>query len=1199
MADNTDKLELKVVADVKDAKKELNDFANSVGTLSDKLSSLDSESLSKLTSNIKPLNRKGNLSNFEQSIDNITNGIQRLVSNLSSIDTTKFDKVTKLVDDVSKISSKSIDKATKSAKKMNDSLADETGIKKKFDNVDQFYESIKGLGKDRTFYGNQKALETEIERVRNRIEKSKDAIADYENRGTTLGTKGWESEQRRLERLSNYLDNLITKRDSYNSKETKVEIPRFDNTKPFQGIDYGDYNKFFTETGQKNNLFNYLSNDAKELASRIEETSSKLAGLTAFDSKPSVVRSMNEEIQQLVNEFNDIVDYSEVSAKAIDSSSNESASAIQRVTSTASQLGEQLSRINSYGYMNKITYSAREIVPTFRNAEESTSRFSQVFASKFPWMAQNIENAKSRINDFSNAFSSSFPWMAQNIDNITNRFKNLSNNTNTSISIKPIWDLSSLNNPLPEGGKGTKTNPQQYYFEPTVLGKNEVFTSQYKDLEKELLSVQQKFESLLNKKEKFESLGRNTNSVAYKQIIYDLSLVDGKYKQLLEDMRKLQESGNATRNLSFAEQFGQGAKDMSGILSSVQKGLSLGGFGKAATSVQRLSSFLDMLSKGLEKATEGAATTTGALSGISSAIPYIGVLVASLGTVASIGLKVGKVLWDASKKAVNGLKQLVVTAGNVVKAILSIGTGSYQATTVFGKLWNKIVNTFKSRVLRQAVTKAIEGVKAGFESLDAYSEKIGSPYHSNISTLVADFKLLGRTIAAAFEPIINVVSPILDFLINKLIDVINAINQFMAAITMSDTWTKATKTTSDYESAASGASKAQKDLNKQIREWDKLNVITDPNKNSGGGGGGSKSGADGTGFETVKTDNSFAKKLKNAWNTENWSFFEGLGKKIGDKLRDELNSIPWDSIKENAKKVGSALASILNGFTESNGLDYSIGNTIAQAINTGLNLAYGFIDKAKASQYGEFIGNIIKTSINNIEWDTYLVGMSALGSKIASFVNGLASSDVLTSIARSIANLLKGAVNLAWSFVGNLDFEELGLKISKAINNFINEMNKVDDTGLNGWQKMAQTIGKTIKGIEDLLSTAIDNIDFKEVEKAVTSFLLKLDWNGIFTSSTELIAKVSKALLSLLTIAAKTVGILSIQIGFNIVTSILELTQKIQSFIVGIGIKTIALGLSILTTAQEIYDTYIAPIIEKAKSWVIGITANIVGADKL
>ncbi|MBQ0113046.1 MAG: hypothetical protein KBT03_07950, partial [Bacteroidales bacterium] len=33
--------------------------------------------------------------------------------------------------------------------------------------------------------------------------------------------------------------------------------------------------------------------------------------------------------------------------------------------------------------------------------------------------------------------------------------------------------------------------------------------------------------------------------------------------------------------------------------------------------------------------------------------------------------------------------------------------------------------------------------------------------------------------------------------------------------------------------------------------------------------------------------------------------------------------------------------------------------------------------------------------------------------------------------------------------------------------------------------------------------------------------------------------------------------------------------------------------------AQEIYDTYIAPIIEKAKSWVIGITANIVGADKL
>ena len=72
---------------------------------------------------------------------------------------------------------------------------------------------------------------------------------------------------------------------------------------------------------------------------------------------------------------------------------------------------------------------------------------------------------------------------------------------------------------------------------------------------------------------------------------------------------------------------------------------------------------------------------------------------------------------------------------------------------------------------------------------------------------------------------------------------------------------------------------------------------------------------------------------------ENSDFYE-LGKFLGEKLKSALDNIPWDEIKETARKIGKSIATLINGFVEVEGLGYSIGKTLIEAINT----VFEFVD---------------------------------------------------------------------------------------------------------------------------------------------------------------------------------------------------------------------------------------------------------------
>lgn len=645
--------------------------------------------------------------------------------------------------------------------------------------------------------------------------------------------------------------------------------------------------------------------------------------------------------------------------------------------------------------------------------------------------------------------------------------------------------MSQISDKAEEISKRTKL-----MFEPSTLGQGQKYTEEYKVLEKEIQKTEKELERYLNTQERMESLGVNKEGQRYKNVAMNIEQADAKLQLLYADMKALQADGKDIINPNQFDKMSEGASNAQNIMLSLSKALRAGGFGSAASSFQKLGADVGSLSGGMSQLGASAEGASGAMAGLQTAIPVIGIILALVTVAIKLFTSLAKAVINACKKIASAIKGVITKVKDLISNILSIGSSSYQAKTMVGKFIKRMVNMFKSRVLRMAITKAIQYMKDGFKSLDAYSNNIGSQFHNNVVMIITDFKWLGRTIAAAFEPLANVAFPLLDTLINKLVTVINYINQFFSALTGSQTWTKAVKTASDYAGATSGAAKSQKDLNKQIREWDKLNVITDPNKNNGGGGGGA-SGASGDGFVTEEVDNkikNLAKKIKESWDTD--ADFTWLGTDIGNKVKETLDKIPWEEkIQPAAAKFGKALATTINGFVSVPGLADKIGHTIAEAINTMIITFDSFVTWIKGDKIGTFIGTLVGTALDDIEWDKYIHGMGKLGEELAKGINALVKTDVLSKISKAFANVLKGAIEGAYKFVTNLDFKELGKKVGKAITDFFKEMNEKGDDGKTGWEKLGLTVKGIVDGIQDFFKNLKDNVDMGEIKQGVSDFL--------------------------------------------------------------------------------------------------------------
>lgn len=426
---------------------------------------------------------------------------------------------------------------------------------------------------------------------------------------------------------------------------------------------------------------------------------------------------------------------------------------------------------------------------------------------------------------------------------------------------------------------------------------------------------------------------------------------------------------------------------------------------RAAQDLAEASAQMQKYKSSLTGATEQTSRLKTVLSGIG------GTVKGAFSKVATIGSGIV----SACKKAAGALRGLK-------SQIPKLGT----AFSGLGKKIGSVTRLFTFMVLRRAITALLNTMKQGFDTLAQYSAAKGTEFNKNISSMQSGLKQLGNSIVAAFEPLINAVTPIINAFISKLTEATNAIGQFFAALTGRSTFTHAKKVVGNYAASLDKATASTKKLATATAGIDELNILQD-NNNSGGDSGASNP-ADS--FETEKVGDKFAnlaQMIKDAWEKAD---FSEIGAMVAEKINAALEGIDWAKIKETSKRIAQSIGTFINGFVGA--LDWSlVGTTIGEGINTALVFANTLLTTIDFGQIGRSLAIGLNSAVNVIDWQ-------AVGSLVCNGFNAV--------------------IDLLYDFVSTFDFTKFGESMGTAITTAIKGIK---------WSKGGAAIGKSVTGLFD------------------------------------------------------------------------------------------------------------------------------------
>lgn len=416
-----------------------------------------------------------------------------------------------------------------------------------------------------------------------------------------------------------------------------------------------------------------------------------------------------------------------------------------------------------------------------------------------------------------------------------------------------------------------------------------------------------------------------------------------------------------------------------------------------------------------------------------------------------------------------------------------------------GGLKNILKYTLGIRSLFVLVNKLRSALVDGFKNLSQYSGET----NNSLSMLMSSLTQLKNAFAAAFAPILNVVAPILNSIIQKIISVVNTFGQLTSALTGKTTYIKAKKVQQDYAkslnsnaASATNAKKANEELQRTILSFDQINKMDDNSSSDGDNdiadtGGLSPSDM----FDTQSIPSKIkgiADMIKQAWKNAD---FTDIGTMVGNKLNAALNSIPWDKIRNTCNKIAKSIATFLNGFIEA--VDWKlVGNTFAQGINTVFDAANTFAENFHWKSLGDAIGKGVNGALSGLDWDLIQETVHNIATGITDTLNSFIQTTDWALVGQSFGNGINTILDFFYTGINNFDWTGTGTALAEFVNNAINTIDFV---------KLGQTVSDGVKEVFDFGIAAIEGVDWPTVGEKVWDGLAAIDWSGISDKFFELI----------------------------------------------------------------------------------------------
>lgn len=358
-------------------------------------------------------------------------------------------------------------------------------------------------------------------------------------------------------------------------------------------------------------------------------------------------------------------------------------------------------------------------------------------------------------------------------------------------------------------------------------------------------------------------------------------------------------------------------------------------------------------------------------------------------------------LYAKQIKSENGVKKVTKEYKNLKKTgsdtLDTIGRKTNKSAGLFSTMATRLKGIALSLLIFNWISKGfnamVRAMQEGFKNLSGYSNE----YNKNMSELKSQSETLKNGLAAAFEPIANIIVPYLSQLVSWVNTATASISKFFAILGGKSTYTVAKKQVVDYAKSLDNASDS---ASRALAAFDDLNVLD--SESSGGGGGGASGGSL---FEEVKVGevSSFMQTLKDAIEQGDWytvgasmatklnetvekTDWKGLGKKAGEKVNDFIDGANGFLDNYDAKGTGEAITDTITGFVDE--VDWkTAGDTAAKAFQEAFKTSFWVVFNIGEWIYEKLTGEEMDQSLEDAADDV-----------IESFFNGTLNGEKLKKL---------------------------------------------------------------------------------------------------------------------------------------------------------------------------------------------------------
>lgn len=410
----------------------------------------------------------------------------------------------------------------------------------------------------------------------------------------------------------------------------------------------------------------------------------------------------------------------------------------------------------------------------------------------------------------------------------------------------------------------------------------------------------------------------------------------------------------------------------------------------------------------------------------------------------------GKLAWNALKKlpgifmsAANAAKRLASALRHPIATLKSFFGLDKKAGggLLGGLLGNRSLAKYVGLIaLRRAVTGAIraivKGIKEGFENIRQYSSAINSEMYTIQNSLL----YVKNAWAAAFAPIISVVKPYVNALLDIIASALNAIGRLVAILTgkgftvqavkLSDALYEAGQAGNAAAGGAKNASKAAEEYKKTIMGFDQLNVLNAPNDGSGsggsggGGGGGSNSGLN---VQDMFKEVDLTGRLKDAIDAGKWE-------EVGAYFAENVNAffakvdeaVKWENVGDKVTAVITAITGVFNGLIDNVNWEL-LGTTAADGLETFVKAYNLLFNGIEFDDIGEGAADAVNSFVEKVPWaevgEALVQKFNAIWATGGAFLKGLNYENIGTALGE----MFNGGAE-------KIKLEDVGTAISTALN---------------------------------------------------------------------------------------------------------------------------------------------------------------------